>query len=203
MATDPGPVATGNSYVATDPRPVTTGDSSVPSNTGPVPPALALVPLGDPIVTSSSALLAYRAGMVLLSRRLVLHVGPAVLLACASVPPPPRSSPPRPDSDPTPPGSHGASASEAGTVPPFDRGAAARALASVDVSSCATAGGPTGPGHVTVVFAIDGGVSSVRIDRAPYEDTIVGRCIAEQFRGLRVPAFEGPAVTVGKGFRVE
>ncbi len=73
----------------------------------------------------------------------------------------------------------------------------------MDVSTCAAPGGPTGPGHVTLVFAIDGGVSSVRIDRDPYADTLVGTCIAEKFRGLRVPAFEGPAVTVGKSFRVE
>jgi hypothetical protein len=54
-----------------------------------------------------------------------------------------------------------------------------------------------------MVFAIDGGVSSVRLDSAPYVDTSVGACVAEKFRGLRVPAFEAPAVTVGKSFRVE
>lgn len=73
----------------------------------------------------------------------------------------------------------------------------------VDLSSCATPGGPTGVGHLSMVFAPDGGVSSVHVDRSAFEDTLVGICVAERFRGVRVPAFEGPAVPVGKWFRLE
>ncbi len=56
---------------------------------------------------------------------------------------------------------------------------------------------------MTIVLDTDGGVSSVRVDRAPFEDTVVGLCIAERFRGVRVPAFEGPPVTAGKAFRLD
>jgi hypothetical protein len=128
------------------------------------------------------------------------------LLACASAPTPSRLSSPNggdTTSTASPTAADPAPLREPGTVAPFDRGAAARALSLVDVASCATRGGPTGPGHVTLVMANDGGVSSVRVDRAPYEDTIVGECIAEKFRGVRVPAFEGPPVPIGKSFVLE
>ena len=121
----------------------------------------------------------------------------ATLLACADAPPPPPSIPARTDRVSL------SSTGETGSVPPFNRDAAARGLSAVDVSSCAAHGGPTGPGHVTIVMATDGGVSSVHADKAPYADTIVGACIEEKFRGVRVPAFEGPPVTLGKQFRVE
>jgi hypothetical protein len=90
-----------------------------------------------------------------------------------------------------------------GTFPTFDRGAAARALGAVDVSSCAAPGGPTGPGHVTIVMATDGGVASVRVDKGPYVDTVAAACIEEKFRGVRVPAFEGPPMPIGKAFRMD
>jgi len=129
-----------------------------------------------------------------------LGVGPlcATLLACASAPPPPPSIPTRAEG-----ASLSSSTSETGSLPPFNRQAAARSLGAVDVSSCATPGGPTGPGHVSIVIATDGGVSSVRADKAPYADTIVGSCIEEKFRGVRVPAFEGSPIPIGKQFRLE
>jgi predicted Zn finger-like uncharacterized protein len=83
---------------------------------------------------------------------------------------------------------------------PFDRGAAAAALGSINVASCKKPDGPTGTGHVTVTFAPNGSVTSAVVDSAPFAGTPVGGCIAGKFRGARVPAFSGGNVTVGKSF---
>ena len=85
---------------------------------------------------------------------------------------------------------------------PFDRGAAAAALGSVNVQSCKKPDGPTGSGHVTVTFAPDGSVQSAVIDSGPFPGTPVGGCIAGKYRGAHVPAFGGAPVRVGKSFTV-
>lgn len=83
----------------------------------------------------------------------------------------------------------------------FDRGAAAAALGGVNVQSCKKAGGPTGPGRVTVTFAPSGAAQSAVVD-PPYQGTPVGGCVAGKFRGARVPAFGGAPVRVGKSFSI-
>ena len=85
---------------------------------------------------------------------------------------------------------------------PFDRGAAAASLGSVNVQSCKKPDGPTGSGHVTVTFSPDGSVQSAVIDGGPFPGTPVGGCIAGKYRGARVPAFGGAPVRVGKSFTV-
>ena len=85
---------------------------------------------------------------------------------------------------------------------PFDRGAAASALGSVNVQSCKKAGGPTGAGKVKVTFAPSGSVESAVIEGPPYEGTPVGGCIAGKYRGAHVPAFSGPPVSVEKSFSI-
>lgn len=85
---------------------------------------------------------------------------------------------------------------------PFDRGAAAASLGSVNVQSCKKADGPTGSGHVTVTFGPNGSVQSAVIDGGPFPGTSVGGCIAGKYRGARVPAFGGAPVRVGKSFTV-
>jgi predicted Zn finger-like uncharacterized protein len=87
-----------------------------------------------------------------------------------------------------------------GSTAPFDRGAAAGALGSVNVQSCAKPGGPTGSGHVTVTFSPDGSVKSAEIDGGPFPGTPVGGCIAGKYRGVHVPPFAGANVRVGKSF---
>jgi hypothetical protein len=82
----------------------------------------------------------------------------------------------------------------------FDRGAAARALGSVNVLTCKRPGGPTGSGHLKVTYAPSGAVSSATVDSGPFPGTPVGACIALRFRSARVPAFCGGPVTVGKSF---
>lgn len=83
---------------------------------------------------------------------------------------------------------------------PFDRGAAATALASIDVAACATPEGPTGTGHVTLTFSPDGRLSTAVAEGAPFARTPVGACVVRKFGGVRVPAYSGGDVTVGKSF---
>lgn len=87
-----------------------------------------------------------------------------------------------------------------GTCPPFDRGAAAQALGSINVSSCKRAGGPDGNGHVKITYATSGQVQAAVIDGGPFPGTPVGGCIASLFRNAAVPPFCGASVTVGKSF---
>lgn len=89
-----------------------------------------------------------------------------------------------------------------GSTAPFDRGAAAGSLGSINVQSCKKGDGPTGSGHVKVTFAPNGSVSAAVVDGGPFPGTPVGGCIAGKFRGAHVPAFSGGAVTVGKSFTI-
>ncbi len=83
---------------------------------------------------------------------------------------------------------------------PFDRGAAAAALARVNLQPCARPNGPTGVGHVTVVFSPAGLVTSAVVDGGPFPVTAVGACIGARFRGVRIAAFDGGPVTAGRTF---
>ncbi len=84
---------------------------------------------------------------------------------------------------------------------PFDRGAAAGALARVSVAQCA-ASGQVGTGHVTVTFAPSGRVSSVIVDDPSFSGTPAGRCVTAAFFGASVAPFEGSQVRVGKSFNL-
>jgi hypothetical protein len=85
----------------------------------------------------------------------------------------------------------------------FDRAAAASALGAVSLLPCKQAKGPTGDGHVVVTFGPNGTADEVKVDREPFKDTAVGRCIALQFKHARVPKFAGAPVSVGKTFHVD
>jgi hypothetical protein len=83
----------------------------------------------------------------------------------------------------------------------FDRGAAARALGQVDVDECRRFDGPSGSGHVVVVFAPEGNVQHASVD-PPFAGTARGACVAAKFAAARVPPFQGAPVRVGKSFVV-
>jgi len=83
---------------------------------------------------------------------------------------------------------------------PFNRGAAAAALAAVSVASCKKPDGPSGDGHVLVTFGPSGSVDSAVVDRGSMVGTPTGGCIAGKFRAVRVPAFSGGPMRVGKSF---
>jgi hypothetical protein len=73
----------------------------------------------------------------------------------------------------------------------------------VSLLPCKQTNGPTGDGHVIVTFSPGGEVTEVNVDRDPFKNTAVGRCIAGQYKRIKVPKFAGPSVTVGKSFRLE
>ena len=89
------------------------------------------------------------------------------------------------------------------TPAPFDRGAAAGSLGGVNVQSCARPNGPTGSGHVKIMYSPNGSVSSAVVDAGPFPGTLVGACIAAKFRGSHIPAFDGAPVMVGKSFTIQ
>ena len=91
-------------------------------------------------------------------------------------------------------------APSSGTSEPFDRGAAAASLGSIDVSNCKKTDGPTGSGHVRITFSPNGTVQSAIVDQPPFAGTAVGGCVAGKFRSAHVPPFGGGPTPVGKSF---
>jgi hypothetical protein len=83
----------------------------------------------------------------------------------------------------------------------FDRGAAASALAGVNVQHCG-ASGQVGTGHVMVGFSPSGRVSEVIVDDANFSGTPAGRCVQTAFFNAVIPAFTGGPVKVGKSFSI-
>jgi hypothetical protein len=102
---------------------------------------------------------------------------------------------------------HGQSADNAEHAAPshgdFDKATAAAALgrAAGMVGVCSRPGGDTGPGKALITIGPNGRVQNVSV-QGKFAGTAVGDCIATQFRGVKVPAFTGDAVTVGKSFVV-
>jgi hypothetical protein len=87
-----------------------------------------------------------------------------------------------------------------GGAPPFDRGAAALALGAAQTQPCHVPGGPTGPGHVTIVWDPSGRVSSATIDQGPLVGTVIGACLEHVYGTATVPPFAGAPVRVAKSF---
>jgi predicted Zn finger-like uncharacterized protein len=75
--------------------------------------------------------------------------------------------------------------------PDFDKGAAVASLKSIPYKDC----GSGGAGSVTVTFAPSGSAVSAAVS-GDY-DGGTKSCISGRFKGARVPAFGGPAKTVG------
>ena len=88
-------------------------------------------------------------------------------------------------------------------APPFDRDAAVNALTSVDLQKCRATNAPKGDGHVMITFEPAGGASNATVDKGPWLGTPTAKCIANQYKKAKVPAFKGDPVTVGKIFRFE
>lgn len=88
-----------------------------------------------------------------------------------------------------------------GAFAPFDRGAAASALAGISVAHCGSSG-QMGTGHASVTFSPNGRVASVIVDDANFAGTPAGRCVQAALFAARVPAFSGAPVAVGKSFTI-
>jgi hypothetical protein len=84
---------------------------------------------------------------------------------------------------------------------PFDRSAAASALARVSVAHCG-ASGQVGTGRAIVVFGPAGRVINAFVDDSSFAGTPAGRCVTAAFFGASMPPFSGPAVRVGKSFTI-
>jgi hypothetical protein len=86
----------------------------------------------------------------------------------------------------------------------FDTAAATAALRSAALAAkdCKRSYGPTGAGTVKVTFAPTGSVTSALLLAPEYAGTLVGTCVATKFLKLRVPPFEGTAVTTNMPFEI-
>ena len=86
----------------------------------------------------------------------------------------------------------------------FSREAAVATIASVDLQKCRATNAEKGEGHVTIVFQSNGSATKAVIDKGPWLGTPVAKCLAAQFKKqVKVPAFKGSTVTVGKTFKFE
>jgi eukaryotic-like serine/threonine-protein kinase len=86
----------------------------------------------------------------------------------------------------------------------LNRGAAVTALAAAAgrANACPSGDGPSGSARAMVTFSPDGPVTDVAVP-APFAGTPVGACVVKAFKGARVPAFTGSAVTLPQSFRVQ
>jgi hypothetical protein len=60
-----------------------------------------------------------------------------------------------------------------------------------------------GEGHIFVKFTAAGVAAEAVVDKGPWLKTPVAKCIATEFKKVKVPAFTGEDVKVGKSFRFE
>lgn len=85
----------------------------------------------------------------------------------------------------------------------FDKAAAAQAITELSLQKCKATNAAKGEGHVTITFLPNGTASAVQIDKGPWIGTPVAKCLAKEFKKVKVPAFKGDAITVGKVFHFE
>jgi hypothetical protein len=88
---------------------------------------------------------------------------------------------------------------------PFDRSAAASALASAaaQASACRKDGDPSGVANVTLTFAPSGRVTTAKLSGPPFAGTATGGCIASTLRRAKIPPYDGDLVTVAKTIVVQ
>jgi hypothetical protein len=85
----------------------------------------------------------------------------------------------------------------------FDKQAASTAIVTADLQKCRVPSVPRGEGHVIITYEPSGVASFANVDRGPWLGTPTAKCLAEQFKKTKVPAFKGGPVTVGKVFRFD
>lgn len=103
-----------------------------------------------------------------------------------------------PVADPCSTENEGPSVSGGSSTAPFDRGAAQKAIAGARLSCCKHDAPVSG--HITLTFDNAGHISSAVLDQGSLAGTPVGDCVVAQFKAIRVPAFGGTPVRVGKSF---
>ncbi len=85
----------------------------------------------------------------------------------------------------------------------FDSAAASRAMGAVNLQGCPKAGAQGVSGHARVTFQPSGAVSEVLVDTPQLSGTATERCVAQAYRKVKVAAFSGSALTVGKRFTLQ
>lgn len=85
----------------------------------------------------------------------------------------------------------------------FDKAVASSVLSAVDLAKCKSTNAPRGEGHIFVKFTASGVAAEAVVDKGPWLKTPVAKCIAAEFKKVKVPAFTGDDVRVGKSFRFE
>jgi hypothetical protein len=133
---------------------------------------------------------------------------PPTSVAPTAPPPSVASTAPAPSAPPTDtpsfPDTVDTASAGSGAGKTFDTAAATAALRSAALAAkdCKRSYGPTGAGTVKVTFAPTGSVTSALLLAPEYAGTLVGTCVATKFLKLRVPPFEGTAVTTNMPFEI-
>src|SRR5262249_47447059 len=97
-----------------------------------------------------------------------------------------------------------ASETPAEPSPPFDKAAAIAAIeaGAAAAESCKGAEDPPGSVRLAVTFAPSGHVTSAVVTNPPFAATKTGSCIADAFRNVSVPSFDGESVRVFRTFEL-
>lgn len=85
----------------------------------------------------------------------------------------------------------------------FDKSAAITAITEVDLSKCKATNVAKGEGHVMITFSPAGTAQNAVVDKGPWVGTPAAKCMAKAFKKVKVPAFKGESITVGKVFHLE
>jgi predicted Zn finger-like uncharacterized protein len=90
-------------------------------------------------------------------------------------------------------------------APKFNVEAARAELSKIaaTLGTCKKAGGPTGPGKITLTFLNDGTVEAAHFDGKPFAKTPVGECVLARFSAAKVPAFSGGVQPAAKTFAIK
>jgi hypothetical protein len=89
------------------------------------------------------------------------------------------------------------------TASTFNREAATKALAQIDLAKCKVSGGPRGKGLVSMTFETNGHVADVKVEEGDFAKSPVARCIVARYQVASVPPFTGEAVRVRRAFLIE
>jgi hypothetical protein len=194
-ATPPTPVTTAESAKAPTATVATAATAAPPSSAAKIPEPS----VDDPVKPTASAVAAIATAAPKLTGQLPVANAPP---STAAVKAPPSETAvaalPKTSDIPPPPPPPPAGAD-------FDKGAAkaALAVAAGRAAGCRKDGDPNGIAKVSVTFSPSGRVTGPRVDGPPFQGTPTGGCIAQAFRGVSVPPFEGSPVTVSYSVTVK
>jgi predicted Zn finger-like uncharacterized protein len=97
-----------------------------------------------------------------------------------------------------------ASSAPPANLPPFNKAEAIKALGIADkeAKACKKAGGPTGTGKVIITFDTSGKITKADVEGGHYPGSDVGKCVADAFLKVQIPAFSGKSITAARHFEI-